>query len=82
LLCNGPKNTTTVYEQWFGKHVTKETNTHVTIVFLWKRGVFYVVRAEMILAGHFEVTKSVELEGRMRRHGAIIKLSVENQSGN
>jgi hypothetical protein len=40
--------TTTVSEQRFGKHVLAEKNTHATIDLLWKRGVFYVVRAEML----------------------------------
>jgi hypothetical protein len=34
----------TVSEQRLGKHVLAETNTHVTIDLLWKRGVLYVVR--------------------------------------
>jgi hypothetical protein len=42
------KYTTTVSEQRLGKHVPAETNMHVTIDLLWKGGVFYVVRAEMI----------------------------------
>jgi hypothetical protein len=53
--------TTTVSEERLGKHVPAETNTHVTVDLLWKRGVFYVVRGEMLWAGLFEATISIEL---------------------
>jgi hypothetical protein len=40
--------TMAVSEQRLGKHVPAETNTHVTINHLWKRGVFYLFRAEIL----------------------------------
>jgi hypothetical protein len=38
---------TTVSGQRLGKHVTTETNTHIAIDLLWKRGVLYAVRIDM-----------------------------------
>jgi hypothetical protein len=59
--CKISEYKTTVSEKRLGKHVPAESNTHVTIDLLWKQGVFYVVRAEMLWAGQFEATSSVEL---------------------
>jgi hypothetical protein len=47
-----------VSEQWLGEHISTETNTHVTIDLLWKQGVFFVVHAETLWAGQFEITSS------------------------
>jgi hypothetical protein len=52
--------TMTVSEQQLGKHVPVETNTHITVDLLWKRGIFYVVCAEMLWAGQSEVSSSVQ----------------------
>jgi hypothetical protein len=49
-----------VPEQRLGKHVPVETNTHVTMDLLWKRGVFYELRAEKLWAGQFEETSFVQ----------------------
>jgi hypothetical protein len=41
--CEIGEYTTTASELWLGKHFPAETNTHVTVDLLWKRGVFCVV---------------------------------------
>jgi hypothetical protein len=50
---------TTVSEQWLGKHVPTETDSHVTIDLVWKRGAFHVVRGEILWAEQFEATSQL-----------------------
>jgi hypothetical protein len=52
---------TTIPEQRLGKHVPAEMNTQAITVLPWKQNVLYVVRAEMLGAGQFEVISSLNL---------------------